>query len=183
MSDDEFIGVADDRKDSAEFHAEPLSEEALKNGETRFYRWHQDAPLYENLPGKVTIIHGLTVPELLDQKIKFEDGEFLELQAGSTACTRSPPPSSSRFALTVSVVSGARAFRLLTPEEQEFALNTTVQYAPRAYEWIRDCKATSDGLGIAKVGDERATEQLPEWTWDKVQAFPVSTTVQFWDIG
>jgi hypothetical protein len=64
---------------------------------------------------------------------------------------------------------------LLTPEEQEFALNTTVQYAPRAYEWIRDCKATSDGLGIAKVGDERSSAELPTWTWDNVQAFPVST--------
>ena len=76
--------------------------------------------------------------------------------------------------LTLSVISGARAFQLLTSEEQEFALNTTVQYAPRAYEWIRDCKATSDGLGIAKVGDERAPDELPDWTWDKVQAFPVS---------
>lgn len=71
------------------------------------------------------------------------------------------------------VISGARAFQFLTPEEQEFALNTTVQYAPRAYEWIRDCKATSDGLGIAHVGDERPAADLPPWEWNKVHAFPV----------
>ncbi|KAE8444568.1 hypothetical protein EG329_014492 [Mollisiaceae sp. DMI_Dod_QoI] len=142
--------------DSAEFHAEPLTEEDLADGQTRFYRWHQDAPLYESLPGKVTLIHAVVVPQLLDQKIQFQDGQEMQLQAGSTA-----------------FISGAKAFQLLTPEEQEFALNTTVQYAPRAYEWIRNAKATSDGLGIAKVGDETKEDELPPWTWDKVQAFPV----------
>lgn len=72
------------------------------------------------------------------------------------------------------VVSGARAFQLLSKEEQEFALNTDIQYAPRPYEWMRDCKATSDGLSIAKVGDERAFDDLPPWTWDQVQSHPVS---------
>lgn len=72
------------------------------------------------------------------------------------------------------VISGAKAFELLSPEQQEFALNTTVQYAPRAYEWIRNAKATSDGLGIARVGDEMNENDLPAWTWDKVQAFPVN---------
>ncbi|KAF8851794.1 alpha-ketoglutarate dependent xanthine dioxygenase [Acephala macrosclerotiorum] len=143
--------------DSAEFHAQPLTEEELKDGQTRFYRWHQDAPLYENLPGKVTLIHAVVVPKLPDQKIKFEDGREMTLQAGSTA-----------------FISGAKAFQLLTPSEQEFALNTIVQYAPRAYEWIRNAKATSDGLGIAKVGDEAKEEDLPAWSWDKVQAFPMA---------
>jgi hypothetical protein len=72
------------------FHAKPLTEEELDTGHTRFYRWHQDAPLYENLPGKVTLIHGIVVPQLADQKIKFENGEVLEVQAGATACELSP---------------------------------------------------------------------------------------------
>lgn len=71
------------------------------------------------------------------------------------------------------VISGGRAFDLLSDEEKEFALNTTVQYAPRAYEWIGDCKATSDGLGIVSPGLERREEELEDWTWDKVHAFPV----------
>ncbi|KAF4631123.1 hypothetical protein G7Y89_g7009 [Cudoniella acicularis] len=52
--------------DSAEFHAEPLAEEELADGQTRFYRWNQDGPLYENLPGKVTLIHAVFVPKLPD---------------------------------------------------------------------------------------------------------------------
>lgn len=78
--------------------------------------------------------------------------------------------------LTISIVfSGHRAFQLLSPEEQEFALNTTVHYAPRAYEWIRDCKATADGLTIANVGAEKDLDELSDFLWDQVQSFPVST--------
>jgi hypothetical protein len=75
--------------------------------------------------------------------------------------------------LTWIVFSGARNFELLSPVEQEFALNTTVQYAPRAYEWIRDCKATNDGLSIASIGREKSLDDLPQWTWDKVHSYPV----------
>lgn len=71
-------------------------------------------------------------------------------------------------------MSGAKAFQLLSPEEQEFALNTTVQYAPRPYDWIRDCKATSDGITISSQGKERPLDDLPPWTWEDSQAYPVS---------
>lgn len=72
------------------------------------------------------------------------------------------------------VFSGHRAFELLDPQEQDFALNTTVHYAPRAYEWMRDCKATDDGLTIASVGLEKSLDQLSGFSWDQVQSFPVS---------
>ena len=72
------------------------------------------------------------------------------------------------------VVSGARAFELLSPSEQEFAINTVVEYAPRVYEWIQNCKATSDGLSVASVGNEKAEDELTPWDPDKVQALPVS---------
>jgi hypothetical protein len=48
-----------------------------------------------------------------------------------------------------------------------------VQYAPRAYEWMLNCKATDDGLTIADSGKEKRIQELPEWTWDKVHAYPV----------
>ncbi|KAH8598872.1 hypothetical protein B0O99DRAFT_614364 [Bisporella sp. PMI_857] len=124
--------------DLADFHVDPLSKEVLENGETRFYRWHQDTPLYENLPGKATLLHSEVVPKLPNQEIGFENGEVMELQAGATT-----------------FISGARAFQLLSPEQQGFALNTTIQYAPKVYEFIRDCKASSDGLGIANFGREQ----------------------------
>lgn len=140
-----------------EFHAEPLSKQDIEKGQTRFYRWHLDAPLYENLPGKATILHGVIIPRAPQQTIKLGEDSELPVAAGATA-----------------FVSGARAFQLLSKEEQEFALNTEIQYAPRPYEWMRDCKATADGLSIAKVGNERAFEDLPPWTWDKVQSHPMA---------
>ncbi|KAK8136158.1 sulfonate dioxygenase [Apiospora sp. TS-2023a] len=117
--------------------------------------WHMDAPLYERLPGFVTSLHSLKNPALPDQKLQFPSGEVMPISAGATA-----------------FYSGARAFELLSAEEKEFALNTTVQYAPRAYEWILNCKATDDGMTIARSGQEKKLEDLPEWSWDKVHAFP-----------
>ncbi|KAL3472726.1 alpha-ketoglutarate dependent xanthine dioxygenase [Aspergillus californicus] len=139
-----------------EFHNTPLSDEDLAASYTRPYRWHMDAPLYETLPGRVTTLHCIETPSAQDQKIRFEDGEELAIAAGATA-----------------FFSGARNFQLLDPNEQEFALNTTVQYAPRAYEWIRDCKASNDGLTIASVGLEKGERELQDWTWDRVHSFPM----------
>ncbi|KAK8034240.1 sulfonate dioxygenase [Apiospora rasikravindrae] len=139
-----------------EFHETPCTKEELADGFTRAYRWHMDAPLYERLPGYVTSLHSLKNPDLPDQKLWFPSGEVLSIAAGATA-----------------FYSGARAFDLLSDEEKEFALNTTVQYAPRAYEWMLDCKATDDGLTIAKSGQEKRLEDLREWSWDKVHAFPM----------
>ena len=73
----------------------------------------------------------------------------------------------------MAVFSGARNFEVLSAEEQEFALNTIVQYAPRAYEWVNQCKATPDGLSIERSGRERPLDELPAWTWDKVHSYPV----------
>ncbi|EFX05492.1 sulfonate dioxygenase [Grosmannia clavigera kw1407] len=141
----------------AEFHAKPLTEAELADGQTRFYRWHLDAPLYERYPGKVTIISCQETPGYLpDQKIVFEDGSVKSVYPGGTA-----------------YVSGARAFSLLTPEEKEWAMNTRVQYAPRAYNWIGDCKATSDGLTIESEGKERDFDSMEPWTWDKAHCYPL----------
>lgn len=54
-----------------------------------------------------------------------------------------------------------------------------MQYAPRAYEWMLDCKATDDGMTIAKSGHEKEFGDLAEWSWDKVHAFPVGPTTCF----
>ncbi|TID22666.1 alpha-ketoglutarate dependent xanthine dioxygenase-1 [Venturia nashicola] len=142
--------------DHLSFHENPLSESQIAEGLTRPYRWHMDAPLYENLPGFVTSIRAIEVPKIPRQKLQFPDDTNMDLAAGSTL-----------------FFSGARNFELLSPEEQEFAINTTVQYAPRAYEWMRNCKATADGLSIEKAGRETPLDQLPDFEWDKVQSFPM----------
>ncbi|KAK7560575.1 alpha-ketoglutarate dependent xanthine dioxygenase [Phyllosticta citricarpa] len=128
--------------DHTEFHENPLSTKEIDQGFTRPYRWHMDMPLNGNLPGYVTTIHCVQAPDLPDQKIKFPDQD-MPIPAAATA-----------------FLSGARAFELLTPEEKEFSLNTTILCAPRAYEWMRECKATEDGMTIAKVGKERPLEEL-----------------------
>ncbi|KAK4870436.1 hypothetical protein LT330_004784 [Penicillium expansum] len=138
------------------FHEEPLSQEELDEGYTRPYRWHMDTPFYERQPGEVTILHSIRSPNVPDQKIKFPDGKEKTIGAGATA-----------------FFSGARVFSLLTPEEQEFALNTTVTYAPQAYEYIRQCKASEDGLTIPNFGREVPVEKLSEWTWGKVAEHPM----------
>ncbi|CAI7621547.1 hypothetical protein N7533_013140 [Penicillium manginii] len=138
------------------FHESPLTKEELDDGYTRPYRWHMDTPFYERLPGEVTILHSIRIPNVPDQKIKFPDGKEKQIGAGATA-----------------FFSGARAFALLSPDEQEFALNTTVTYAPQAYEYIRQCKASEDGLTIPTMGREVAVEELSEWSWDKVAEHPM----------
>lgn len=76
--------------DHTSFHETPLSEEAVREGFTRLYRWHMDAPLYESLPGIATVLHAVQVPDLPDQKLVFgddeDDGQGMDIAAGATAC-------------------------------------------------------------------------------------------------
>jgi alpha-ketoglutarate-dependent taurine dioxygenase len=72
--------------DHLSFHERPLSSDAVRRGFTRPYRWHMDAPLYENLPGIATVLHAVQVPVLPDQRLAFDDEQELEIAAGATAC-------------------------------------------------------------------------------------------------
>jgi alpha-ketoglutarate-dependent taurine dioxygenase len=72
--------------DHLSFHEKPLSTDAIRGGFTRPYRWHMDAPLYENLPGIATVLHAVQVPSLPDQRLAFDDGNELDIAAGATAC-------------------------------------------------------------------------------------------------
>lgn len=72
--------------DHLSFHEKPLSTDAIREGFTRPYRWHMDAPLYENLPGIATVLHAVQVPSLPDQRLAFDDGQESDIAAGATAC-------------------------------------------------------------------------------------------------
>lgn len=72
--------------DHLSFHENPLSSDAVKEGFTRPYRWHMDAPLYENLPGIATVLHAVQVPSLPDQKLAFDNQQEMDIAAGATAC-------------------------------------------------------------------------------------------------
>lgn len=145
------------------FHHTPLTSEQIKEEKrTRFYRWHIDSALYDLAPPVVTTLLGIKVPPLTQtQKIVYEDGlgDELELTRGATCFTL-----------------GALAFEALSPEEQKFALSTTVEYAPHPYIFILPAGATSDGLTMVSEGKETPLDELPEWESSKVKRLPMVWT-------
>ncbi|KAK6454601.1 taurine catabolism dioxygenase [Scheffersomyces xylosifermentans] len=145
------------------FHHTPLTEDEIKKEhKTRFYRWHIDSALYDLSPPVVTTLLGIKVPPSTQtQTIDYADGsgDVLELTQGATC-----------------FVSGAQAFKNLSEEDKEFALTTTVEYAPHPYIFISPAGATSDGLTMVSEGKELPFDQLPEWEESKVKKLPMVWT-------
>lgn len=144
-----------------DFHRDPLTdEEAYEKHMTRFYRWHIDSALYGLSPPVCTTLLGIHVPpSSKKQKIIYDDGEELEINQGATA-----------------FVSGATAFELLSPEEQEKALGATVVYAPHPYIFISPARATSDGLTMVSENKEMPLDELPPWEESKIKELPLVWT-------
>jgi xanthine dioxygenase len=140
------------------FHQRPLSAAEEQQGFTRFYRWHIDAALYKLQPPKVTTLLALEVPENRLQTVLYDDGsgDTLQVPLGTTA-----------------FVSGSRAFRDLTPEQQDFALRTSVRYAPHPYVWIKQARANPTGLGLVSEGKELARDALPPHAEDEILTLPL----------
>lgn len=144
-----------------DFHKDPLSDEDVEKGYTRFYRWHIDSALYGLSPPVCTTLLGIHVPETTKtQKIRYEDtGEEIEITQAGTA-----------------FFSGAKAFDLLSDEDQKIALGTTVEYAPHPYIFISPARATSDGLTMVSEGKETPLNELPEWEESKIKKLPMVWT-------
>ncbi|KAJ9155114.1 Alpha-ketoglutarate dependent xanthine dioxygenase [Pleurostoma richardsiae] len=125
---------------------------------TRFYRWHIDAALYGLAPPVVTTLLAVKVPGGRRQTCRYDDGtgDELDVPLGTTA-----------------FVSGYEMFDRLSPEDQEFARITRVEYAPHPYIWMSGARARSDGLGLVSEGKEVAAEQLPEIDPAKIQVLPM----------
>lgn len=144
------------------FHQKPLTyAQAFEQNLTRFYRWHIDSALYDLAPPVATTLLGIHVPpQSRIQKIVYEDtGDELHVTQGATA-----------------FVSGATAFELLSPKDQERALGTTVIYAPYPYIFISSAKATSDGLTMVSEGKEIPLDKLPPWEYSKIKRLPLVWT-------
>lgn len=144
-----------------DFHHDILSQEDQDAGYTRFYRWHIDSALYGLSPPLCTTLLGIHVPGSDEkQKIRYEDTkEEFEIAKAGTA-----------------FMSGAIAFNLLSKEDQDLALGTTVEYAPHPYIFISPARATSDGLTMVSEGKETPFEDLPEWEKSKVKKLPMVWT-------
>ena len=155
----EGIAVATLRHPSQRtFHRDPLGPEQEAADFTRFYRWHIDAALYARHPPKVTTLLALEVPEPRTQTVLYDDGsgDTLSVPLGSTA-----------------FVSGSRAFRDLGPEQQAFALHTSVRYAPHPYIWIKQARANSNGLGLVSEGKELSRAELPPFEAENIVTLPL----------
>jgi alpha-ketoglutarate-dependent taurine dioxygenase len=100
----------------------------------------------------------LEVPENRQQTVLYDDetGDTLSVPLGTTA-----------------FVSGARAFRDLTPAQQDFALRTSVRYAPHPYVWIKQARAHSTGLGLISEGRELSHSELPPIQDSDVMTLPL----------
>jgi alpha-ketoglutarate-dependent taurine dioxygenase len=140
------------------FHARPLTDEQEAQGLTRFYRWHIDAALYELHPPKVTTLLALTVPEPRTQTVVYDDesGDTLPAPLGTTA-----------------FVSGSKAFELLSPAAQAWALRVSARYAPHPYVWIKRARSRANGLGLVSEGRELSRDELPPFEEAKITTLPL----------
>lgn len=93
------------------FHRDVISDEDDRDN-TRFYRWHIDAALYDLDPPKVTSLLAVQVPKTEKMTCRYDDGtgDELKLSRGSTA-----------------FVSSYKMYDLLGEKDKEFARTTKVQ--------------------------------------------------------
>ncbi|CAK7220884.1 Alpha-ketoglutarate-dependent xanthine dioxygenase xan-1 [Sporothrix bragantina] len=139
------------------FHASTIPDEEDLDY-TRFYRWHIDAALYGLAPPIATTLLAVKVPGGRRQTCRYDDGtgDVLDVPLGTTA-----------FA------SGEKMFELLSPEDQEFARTTRVEYAAHPYIWMSGAKSRSDGLGMVSEGRELSEAELPPIEQEKIQVLPM----------
>ncbi|KAI5356848.1 putative TauD/TfdA-like domain, taurine dioxygenase TauD-like superfamily [Septoria linicola] len=139
------------------FHKDVISAEDDREN-TRFYRWHIDAALYDLNAPRVTSLMAVSVPKTEQQTLRYDDGSNDELGV---------PRGSTVFA------SSYTMYDLLSDEDKEFARTTKVQYAAHPYVWMSPAKSKSDGLGLVSEGLELPRSQLPEIDETKVKILPM----------
>lgn len=139
------------------FHKDVLSEEDDREN-TRFYRWHIDAALYDLEPPMATSLLAVKVPKTEYQTLRYDDGTGDEVQV---------PRGSTVF------VSGETMYDVLSEEDKKFARETKVQYAPHPYIWMSGARSRSTGLGMVSEGLELDAEQLPPVEEEKIKTLPM----------
>jgi alpha-ketoglutarate-dependent taurine dioxygenase len=139
------------------FHKDVISAEDDREN-TRFYRWHIDAALYDLDPPKVTSLLAVKVPKTALQTLRYDDGtgDELKLSRGSTA-----------FA------SSYTMYDILSEEDKAFVRTTKIQYAPHPYIWMSKARSRSDGLGLVSEGLELPLSELPPVDPSKVKILPM----------
>jgi xanthine dioxygenase len=139
------------------FHRSQIPEDEDREN-TRFYRWHIDAALYDLNPPKVTTLMAVQVPKSEYQTLRYDDGSGDEMRVarGSTA-----------------FVSSERMYDLLSEEDKAFVRGTRVQYAAHPYVWMSGARSREDGLGMVSEDRELSRDELPPVEEEKVQILPM----------
>ncbi|KAH8657842.1 alpha-ketoglutarate dependent xanthine dioxygenase [Xylariales sp. PMI_506] len=143
---------------SNDFHAKKLPVEEFLAGNTRFQRWHIDAPLYGKDPAWFTTLRCVKRPTEPEVNIRWDDG--------SGHAMKSEPGLTAFF-------SNVQAYELMTEEERKIADHSWVEYAPYPYMWIGKCHGRTNGLGLENEGKELAIEELGEYDPNDVKRYPM----------
>ncbi|CAI6335931.1 unnamed protein product [Periconia digitata] len=139
------------------FHQDVISDDEDREN-TRFYRWHIDAALYDLDPPKATTLLAVKVPKTENMNLRYDDGSGDELKV---------PRGSTAF------VSSYTMYDILSEEDKQFARTTKVQYAPHPYIWMSPAKSRSTGLGLHTSDLELPASSLPLIETSKIKTLPM----------
>ncbi|KAI1803794.1 Clavaminate synthase-like protein [Daldinia bambusicola] len=143
---------------SHDWHEKELPLGEFEKGNTRFQRWHIDAPLYGSHPAFFTTLRCIKRPTEPQVNIRWDDGSGLSMKA---------EPGLTAF------VSNVQMYELMTEEEKKMADHSWVEYAPHPYMWIENCKGNANGLGLVSQGKEKKLEDLGDFDPKGVKTYPM----------
>ncbi|KAH7021199.1 uncharacterized protein B0I36DRAFT_367631 [Microdochium trichocladiopsis] len=143
---------------SHDWHCKPQAEGEFEAGNTRFQRWHIDAPLYARDPAYFTTLRCIKRPTEPQVNIRWDDGSGLEM--------KSEPGLTAFF-------SNVQTYELMSEEEKKIADHSWVEYAPHPYMWMGNCRGLTTGLGVATEGREKKLEELGDYDPKSVKTYPM----------
>ncbi|KAI1388413.1 Clavaminate synthase-like protein [Hypoxylon trugodes] len=143
---------------SHDWHHKELPQEEFDAGNTRFQRWHIDAPLYGRDPAWFTTLRCIKRPTEPEVNIRWDDGSGLSMKV---------EPGLTAF------ISNVQTYEMMSEDEKKMADHSWVEYAPHPYMWIGDCKGYSNGLGLVSEGKEKKLEDLGDFDLKDVKRYPM----------
>ncbi|KAI2783109.1 Clavaminate synthase-like protein [Daldinia loculata] len=143
---------------SHDWHDKELPQDEFEKGNTRFQRWHMDAPLYGRDPAWFTTLRCVKRPIKPQVNVRWDDGSGLSMKA---------EPGLTAF------ISNVQMYEMMTEDEKKMADHSWVEYAPHPYMWIGDCKGNSNGLGLVSQGKEKQLEDLGDFDPKDVKTYPM----------
>ncbi|KAF3070876.1 hypothetical protein GL218_00667 [Daldinia childiae] len=143
---------------SHDWHEKELPQDEFEKGNTRFQRWHMDAPLYGRDPAWFTTLRCIKRPTEPQVNIRWDDGSGLSMKV---------EPGLTAF------ISNVQMYEMMTEDEKKMADHSWVEYAPHPYMWIGDCKGNSNGLGLVSQGKEKELENLGDFDPKDIKTYPM----------